>query len=207
MNDESLRRANAFLSAVASRVQPGQVLKATPAEIGSQVGLSEPLAAARAVRALLARKRLEAVDGHYRLLDPKPVEPGEPESIPRKPRRRKQAGTGAGSGRGGRAGPATYSDVGHVAIERLIELGREVGTSRSSSRQAKEEARDARSSKDDAERRASELAGRVHDLEGKLDMAEQNLRTLLAAARGGKTSDEPVGSGEMEAILGVLKGD
>jgi hypothetical protein len=36
-------------------------------------------------------------------------------------------------------------------------------------------------------------------------MAEANLRTLLAAARGaGK--DTPVGDSEMEAILGVLKG-
>jgi predicted nucleic acid-binding Zn-ribbon protein len=88
----------------------------------------------------------------------------------------------------------------------LVELGREVGTLRSSARQAKEEAREARSAKDDAERIAGELSGRVHDLEAKLEMAEQNLRVLLAAARGGKTSDEPVGSTEMEAILGVLKG-
>jgi hypothetical protein len=205
VNDESLRRANAFLAAIASRVQPGEVLEATPAEVGSQVGLSEPLAAARAVRALLARRRLEAVDGNYRLLDPKPLEPGEPESIPRKPRRRKDSGGGAAA-RGSRSGPATYSDVGHVAIDRLVELGREVGTLRSSARQAKEEAREARSAKDDAERRAGELLGRVHDLEAKLEMAEQNLRMLLAAARGGKTSDEPVGSTEMEAILGVLKG-
>jgi hypothetical protein len=167
--------------------------------------LSEPLAAARAVRALLARRRLEAVDGNYRLLNPKPLEPGEPESIPRKPRRRKDSGGGAAT-RGSHAGPATYSDVGHVAIDRLIELGREVGTLRSSARQAKEEAREARSAKDDAERIAGELSGRVHDLEAKLEMAEQNLRVLLAAARGGKTSDEPVGSTEMEAILGVLKG-
>ena len=35
-------------------------------------------------------------------------------------------------------------------------------------------------------------------------MAESNLRTLLAAAKGaGK--DAPVGDSEMEAILGVLK--
>jgi hypothetical protein len=37
-------------------------------------------------------------------------------------------------------------------------------------------------------------------------MAESNLRTLLAAARGA-ARDAPVGDTEMEAILGVLKGD
>jgi hypothetical protein len=36
-------------------------------------------------------------------------------------------------------------------------------------------------------------------------MAESNLRTLLAAAKG-TGRDAPVGHNEMEAILGVLKG-
>jgi hypothetical protein len=36
-------------------------------------------------------------------------------------------------------------------------------------------------------------------------MAESNLRTLLAAAKGAGR-DVPVGDTEMEAILGVLKG-
>jgi hypothetical protein len=36
-------------------------------------------------------------------------------------------------------------------------------------------------------------------------MAEANLRTLLAAARG--SGRDAVGDTEMEAILGVLKGD
>jgi hypothetical protein len=36
-------------------------------------------------------------------------------------------------------------------------------------------------------------------------MAESNLRTLLAAAKG-VGRDAPVGDTEMEAILGVLKG-
>ena len=63
MNEESLRRANAFLSKIAEQIQPGESLAATPADIGSQIGLPDPLAAARAVRALLARRRLEmAVD-------------------------------------------------------------------------------------------------------------------------------------------------
>ncbi len=155
------------------------------------------------MRALLARRRLEAVDGKYKLLDPRPLEPGEPESIPRRPRKRRAAAKGAAS----KPGRTTHSEIGKVAVDRLIELGREVGTLRSLSRSAKEEAREARQARDDAERRAQALATRVHDLEAKLDMAEQNLRTLLAAARGTTAGrDEMVGDSEMEAILGVLKG-
>src|SRR5205807_719640 len=91
MNDESLRRANAFLAAVGDRVQPGDPLSETPADIGRRIGLPDALSAARAVRALLARKRLEVAEGTYRLLDARPVEPGEPEAIPRRPRARKPA--------------------------------------------------------------------------------------------------------------------
>src|SRR4051794_591747 len=53
VNEESLKRVNAFLSAIATRIEVGQVLTVTPADIGREVGLPEPLAAARAVRALL----------------------------------------------------------------------------------------------------------------------------------------------------------
>ena len=205
VNEQSLQRANAFLAAVAARVEVGELLKATPADLGKDAGFTEPLAAARAVRALLARKRLEAEDGAYRLLDARPVEPGEPEAIPRKPRRKKDAGAKAA------ADPTklTYATVGHAAIDRLVELGREIGTLRASSRIAKEESRDAKVRADDAERRAHDLAGRVKDLEAKLEMAEQNLRTLLIAAKGGTRGEEdtggPVGDTEMAAILGILK--
>ncbi|MDP9343605.1 MAG: hypothetical protein M3Q23_16245 [Actinomycetota bacterium] len=203
MNEESLRRANAFLGAVAQQIQAGQTLTATPAEIGKEIGLPDPLAAARAVRALLARKRLEVVDGQYRLLDPRPVEPGEPEAIPRPPRK-KQAP------RGRRARPAepgrpTYSEVGRVAIERLIEMSRDVGTLRGNLRTLREEARTSRETKEEAERRSQVLASRVRDLEAKVEMAETNLRTILAAARGTAKADT-VGDAEMDAILAVLKG-
>ena len=202
MNEESLRRANAFLAKIAERIQPGDSLALTPADIGNQIGLPDPLAAARAVRALLARRRLEVVDGKYRLLDAKPVEPGEPESIPRPPRRKRAAPSGKRAG----AGPsrATYSEVGRTAIEKLIELGREVGTLRGNLRTLREESREAREAKDEAERRAGSLTSRVRDLEGRLEMAESNLRTILAAARGGGRTDS-VGDAEMDAILGVLR--
>jgi hypothetical protein len=45
----------------------------------------------------------------------------------------------------------------------------------------------------------------VKELEARAEMAESNLRTLLAAAKGAGR-DAPVGDTEMEAILGVLKG-
>ncbi|SRR5581483_559702 len=204
MNQESLERANAFLAAVAARVAPGELLEASPADIGKDLGLAEPLAAARAVRALLARRRLEAVDGKYRLLDSKPIEPGEREQIPR-PRRPKRARERR-TPRPEAPSRPTYSDVGREAVERLIELGREVATLRATLRATREEARLAREARDEAERQAQALAGRVRDLEARAEMAESNLRTLLAAARG-SAREVPMGDSEMEAILGVLKSE
>src|SRR5919198_4792828 len=75
VNQESLERANAFLAAVVERTRPGEMLEVTPADIGRQMGLPDPLSAARAVRALLARRRLEVVDGRYRLGGARPLEP------------------------------------------------------------------------------------------------------------------------------------
>jgi len=204
VNEESLRRANAFLAAISQKIGPGQELATTPADIGKEVGLPDPLASARAVRALLARKRLEMSDGKYKLLDARPVEPGEPEAVPRAPRK-KRAGAGPRSSRrGGEPGKTTYSEVGRTAIEKLIDLGREVGTLRGSLRTAREEAREAREGRDEAERRAQTYGARVRELEGKLEMAESNLRTILAAAKGGARTDN-VGDAEMDAILGVLR--
>jgi len=206
MNDESLRRANAFLGAVAETTSPGDVLTVSPAEVGKRIGLPDALSAARAVRALRARKRLEkSEDGSFRLLDARPLEPGEPEAIPRQPRQRKaKAKDGATRERSSEPGRLTYGEVGRAAIDRLVDLGREAGTLRGNLRTLREEAREAREAKDEAERRASALSGRVKDLEGKLEMAESNLRTILSAAKGTQRT-ETVGDAEMDAILSVLK--
>ena len=205
VNQESLERANAFLTAVAQRVEVGEALNASPTDIGRTIGIDQPLASARAIRALLARRRLELVDGSYRLLDARPVEAGERESVPRKPRtKRARPQPRAEQGERG-SGRPTYSQVGREAVEKLIELGRENATLRTSLRSAREEAREAREAKDDAERRSQGLSGRVRDLEARAEMAESNLRTLLAAAKGAGR-DAQVGQTEMEAILGVLKG-
>jgi hypothetical protein len=202
MNEESLERANAFLAAVAARIQPGELLETTPTQLGRDIGVEEPLAAARAVRALLARKRLEAEGGRYRLLDPTPIQPGEKEQVAR-PRRAK-AKPRRVPRRESQSGGPTYSQVGREAIDRLVELGKEVASLRAALRTARDEARDAREGREDAERRARSLGERVRELEGRAEMAESNLRTLLAAAKG--AGRDQVGDTEMEAILGVLKG-
>ena len=190
MNEESLRRANAFLAAVSDRVEVGGVLPVTPAEIGRELSMPDALSTARAVRALIARRRLEPAEGSYRLLDARPVEANEPEAIARRPRRRIER-------------PRTAS-----IDERAIDLGREVAQLRASLRTAREETRDAQMSRDEAERRARGLSEKVKELEGRAEMAESNLRTLLASARSGpKKPDASVSDTEMEAILGVLKGD
>ena len=205
MNEESLKRANAFLAAVALRVEVGETVDAAPTDIGREIGIDQPLASARAVRALLARRRLELVDGTYRLLDARPVDAGERESVPRKPRTKRAKARTRIDGAERASGRPTYSQVGREAVEKLIELGRENATLRASLRTAWEVAREAREAKDDAERRSGALTSRVRDLEARAEMAESNLRTLLAAAKG-TGRDAPVGQNEMEAILGVLKG-
>jgi hypothetical protein len=207
MNDESLQRVNAFLAAVASRTEVGEVLAVTPAEIGRELGFPDPLSTARAVRALIARERLEPAQGSYRLLEVRPVEPGEkvtPGRATRSPRRGPRGGRDGGE----RSGSVTYSDLGRAAVDRLVELGRDVGGLRASLRTAREEAHEARQARDEAEGRARLLTAKVRDLEARAEMAESNLRTLLATARGneGSSGGGAVTDSEMEAILGVLKG-
>jgi hypothetical protein len=132
---------------------------ATLAEIGRGLGLPDPLSTARAVRALIARRRLEAANGSYRLLDPKPLDAGERESIGRRPRRSKtMRPTSPGPGR---TGGAAYSDLGRAVVDKLVDLGREAAELRAESRTLREEARDARAARDEAERRARSLGESV----------------------------------------------
>src|SRR3989442_7659828 len=101
MNDESLQRANAFLAAVVERVAVGEVMTDTPAEIGRALGLPDALSTARAVRALIARRRLEPANGSYRLLGAPPLGAREKGSIrPRPPRGRRAAEARRRAGRG-----------------------------------------------------------------------------------------------------------
>ena len=204
MNDLSLERANAFLAAVSRRIEVGEILEETPAEIGRDLDLPDPLSTARAVRALIARRRLEPANGSYRLLDARPLDAGERESIGRRPRRK--AGGHERAAATGRDG-AAYSDLGRAVADKLVEIGRENVELRVEVRQLREDSREARSARDDAERRARALGERSRELEGRAEMAEANLRALLASARTGAKQDAPVGDAEMAAILGVLRGD
>lgn len=209
MNDQSLERANAFLAAVASRVAVGDVLEETPAEIGRELQLPDPLSTARAVRALIARRRLEAAGGSYRLLDARPLESGERESVGRRPRRKAVPRELVSAAAGG-TDAAVYSDFGRATVDKLIDLGRENAELRAEVRQLREETRDARATRDEAERRARSLSERTRELELRAEMAESNLRSLLAAARSGQgapRSDAPVGDAEMQAILDVLRAE
>jgi hypothetical protein len=209
MNDESLQRVNAFLAAVASRVEVGQVFRETPAEVGRAIGIPDPLSTARAMRALINRGRLEHAEGNYRLLDTRPVEAGEKGTFERRPRKETHRRPGRPPrGTGVAEGATAYSDFGRATVDKLIELGQDVSRLRAELRSTKEELRESRAAREDAERRARGLADRTASLEHRAEMAESNLRSLLAAARGREQrSDAPVGDAEMAAILGVLRGD
>jgi hypothetical protein len=206
MNEQSLQAANAFLSVASATVQAGDFLDKPPADIGKEAGLPNPLAVARAVRALAARRRLEVEDGRYRLLDPRPLEAGEPESVPRAPRRKRGRRKGAARGEpvaGDRK--ATYSDLGRAVVERVIELGRDAGEAVASAEHLRREAKENKAARIEAVQRASKLFERVKELETKLEMAEANLRTVLTAARGRGATAAPADN-EMEALLRILKG-
>ena len=205
MNEQSLERVNAFLSAVAERTEKGELLASTPAELGRELRFPDPLSIARAVRALVARRRLEPAGGSYRLLDTTPVAPGERETIERKARRGRARSDGAP---GARRGGVAYSDMGRATVDRLVELGQEVSQLRAQLKTSREEARENRELRVEAERRARTLAERARELEHRVEMAESNLRTLLASARAtGMHPDQQLPDSEMEAILGVLKGN
>lgn len=207
VNEQSLDRVNAFLAEAARRTAVGEVMTVTPAEIGRELGFPDALSTARAVRALIARKRLEPALGSYRLLDARPVDAQEKESLgrpartPRRPRATAEPAADA----------THYSDFGRAVVDRLVDLGREAAEMRAGLRSAREEARSSRQARDDAEGRAKALAEKVRELEARAEMAESNLRTMLATVRA-KNAEDPardaeVSDSEMEAILGVLKGD
>jgi len=205
VNEQSLERVNAFLAAVAGRTEKGELLEATPAEIGRELDFPDPLSIARAVRALVARRRLEPAGGSYRLLDGTPVAEGERETIERRGRRSRKQHEDTGTAR---RGGLAYSDLGRATVDRLVELGQEVSQLRAQLKTSREEARQNREMRAEAERRARTLAERARELEHRVEMAESNLRTLLASARAtGMHPDQRLPDSEMEAILGVLKGN
>jgi hypothetical protein len=211
VNQQSLQSANDFLRVASATIAPGDFLDRAPTDIGKDAGIPNPLAVARAVRALAARRRLEMVDGRYRLLDGAPLAVGEPESVPRSPRKRKprkRAAVGAGRGEGVAGATSdrrpTYAELGRAVVDRLIELGRETGEALGLADNLRREVKENRAARIDAEQRASRHFERIKELEHKLEMAEANLRTVLAAARGRGATAAPTDN-EMEAVLRILK--
>ena len=204
VNEESLQRANAFLAAVAARATVGELVDLSPAELGKEIGVVEPLAAAQggpsAARPAQARGRRRPVPPVGRL----PDRGGRTRAGP--PATTVGAAPAARAAGRNSPGRATYSEIGREVVERTIELGREVGTLRGQLRAAREEARESREAREESDRRAQQLSVKVKELEARAEMAETNLRTLLAAAKG-TGRDATLGDTEMEAILGVLKGE
>lgn len=205
MNEQSLQAANAFLRVASQSTATGEFLTRSPADIGREAGLANPLAVARAVRALAARRRLGAEEGRYRLIDPKPLEPGEPESVPRAPRRRKARRRASARDETVQADrKPSYADLGRAILDRVIELGRDSGEAIANAEHLRREAKENKAARIEAEQRASRLFERMKELEHKLEMAEGNLRTVLAAARGRGATAAPTNN-EMEALLRILK--
>lgn len=203
-----MERVNSFLAAASARTEVGEVLDVTPAEIGRELGFPDALSTARAVRALIARKRLVPAMGSYRLLDARPVDAAEKEALGRRPRKTRARSEDSDGPRSGRpSGSPAYSDMGRAVVDRVVELGREAAELRASLRTAREDAREARQTRDEAASRARSLADKNRELEARAEMAESNLRTLLATAKVKETTlkDEPVSDTEMAAILGILK--
>ncbi len=202
MNPQSLEQANSLLAACAGSTATGAMLTRPLSDVGREVGLPSPLALARAVRALVSRGRLAAEDGGYRLVDVRPIEPGEKVSAGartgRRTRRRAgRAGAGAGDG------VPTYNDLGRAVVERLVELARETAAL-SELTDLRRELREERSARVRAEERANELHQKARDYETKLEMAEENLRRVMGVVRQKSAAAKP-SDPEAQALLAILR--
>lgn len=205
MNEQSLRESNGILAAAAERTEVGEVIPATPAELAQEVGVGDRLAVARAVRALLARGRLEQEGDRYRLLDARPLEAGEPATVRRPSRRRARRREPEARG----DGLPTYEQVGRLILERLIELSAESAELRASLERARSESEAARREALEATRaasrerqRASEIEQESRALRQRLEMTESNLRRIIEAAQSRPAA--PLEDSDARAILDVL---
>jgi hypothetical protein len=203
MNEQSLKEGNAMLEAAVARADVGELIPVSPAELADQASVTNRLSAARAVRALMARGRIEREGDAYRLLDSRPLEPGEPATVRRPIRRRREAE------RAGKGGPPTYDQVGRLVIERLIELSAETAELRTSLERARSEAEAARREAMEItraagtdRRRAQLLEDEIGTLKKRLEMTESNLRTVVQAAKDRPAS--PLDDGDAKAILDIL---
>ncbi|MCA1833713.1 MAG: hypothetical protein ABR548_08595 [Actinomycetota bacterium] len=203
MKEETLAKVNALLAELAKEAGPDGAVGRSPASIASSVGLSSGLETARAMRALLARKRVEGGENGYRVVSTEPIVPGEPLAIVPQRRKRARGARGSDGGAKGETVPSapTYGDIGRAVVERLVDLTREAGELRAG-RGSEDRAR-----LETAERRASAAEQRAKELQVKLEMAESNLREVLRAASlaKGSGSSAPIDDPEAAAVLRFLQ--
>jgi len=207
VNEQSLHDSNALLAAAGSRTTVGELIPATPAELARDSDVQDRLSVARAIRALMARGRIAQEGDRYRLLDARPLEPGEPASVRRPSRRRRKGASGDGA-RAEEETP-TYEGIGRAVIERLVELSAGIAELRSALDRARTEADAARREAMEVTRRASDdrrkaesLEDEVNTLKRRLEMTETNLRTVVEAAKNRPAS--PLEDTDARAILDIL---
>jgi hypothetical protein len=203
VNEKSINESNGLLKAAQARAQTGEIIPASPAELAKESGIDDRLGVARAIRALMARGRISQEGDRYRLLDARPLEPGEPATVRRPTRRRRRVVTVPDDG------TPTYEGVGKAVIERLIELSAEISEMRASLDRARTEADAARreavevTHQATADRRRSHgLEDQVNTLKRRLEMTESNLRTVVEAAKNRPAS--PLEDTDARAILDIL---
>jgi hypothetical protein len=207
VNEKSLAESNALLEVASRRAEPGEVIQASPAELAVEAGIDNRLSIARAVRALMSRGRIAQEGSGYRLVESKPLEPGEPASVHRPIRRRRKDDDGQVAPEP--EGPPTYDELGRTLIDRLIELNAEVAEPRSAVERARNEAEAARREAVEVarsaaadRRRAEGREDEVTTLRRQLEMTESNLRTVIEAARTRPSS--PLEDTDAQAILDIL---
>jgi len=203
VNERSLQESNALLAAADSRTEVGEVIPVSPAALAAQSGITDRLSVARAMRALMARGRVAQEGDAYRLLDSRPLEAGEPATVRRPTRRRRQAPAEPVDER------PTYEGLGRALIERLIELSAEASELRSALDRARSEADAARREAVEVTRRGGEdrrraetLEDEVNALKRRLEMTEANLRTVVESAKSRPAA--PLEDADAQAILDVL---
>jgi hypothetical protein len=204
VNEKSINESNGLLRAAQARAQPGEIIPASPAELAKESGIDDRLGVARAIRALMARGRISQEGDRYRLLDSRPLEPGEPATVRRPTRRRRRVVTLESDD-----GTPTYEGVGKAVIERLIELSAELSEMRTSLDRARTEADAARREAVEVTHQATQDRRRAHGLEDqvsalkrRLEMTEANLRTVVEAAKNRPAS--PLEDTDARAILDIL---
>lgn len=195
-----------MLAAAASRTATGELIPASPAELARESGVEDRLSVARAVRALMSRGRIAQEGSGYRLLDGRPIEPGETASVRRPIRRKRRAEV---DGDGDASKEPTYDGLGRSMIDRLVELSAEVSELRTALERARVEGDAARREAIEVTRRAGEdrrraeaLEDEITGLKRRLEMTESNLRTVVEAAN--KRPSSPLEDTDAKAILDIL---